>query len=138
MVSAWILEIVLDASASCYIIDQKPGAERYGGLKVTIDYANRRTESIVIIQNDWKTKDQIEEDIAYLTDAALVGIRGYVDEQSIDLLEFKVTLSEFAYHPVDSDPLTFELTAYQAMSAAWIALNEFGPLKLQDGTEINS
>ena len=107
------------AIGSSYLIRQTPGGEQFGGLTVTIRPRRSSTSQLDIQLTDWKTNKPIEENIGYLANEAFKGLQAFAEEHHIDLENFSITLSKFAYHPVDSAAKTFRKAGYLAFAAAW-------------------
>ena len=114
----------MHAIGSSYLIRQAAGAERFGGVTVRLKPRNGSDGSLEIVPTDWRTDEEIDDDISYLADASIAGIKRFADNNAINLQEWDVTVSKFAYHPVDSGRLTVQIAAYNAFASAWASWNQ--------------
>ena len=104
---------------SSYLIRQAPGAEKFGGLTIKLEPRQGNAGTLEVLLTDWRTGVRIEDDVSILTDAAMCGIEEFALEHSIDLNDYDLTLSDLAYHVVDSTTLTFKIAGYNAFASAW-------------------
>ncbi len=107
------------AIGSSYLIQQSPGAERFGGLTLKLWPNHSGSPSRNILLSSWTEAQTIREDIRFLTSMAEEGIKQFAAEQQIDLSNYNWELSRFAYHPIDSKPEVFRLAGYNAFASAW-------------------
>ncbi len=112
---------------SSYLIRQSPVSERFGGVTIKLWQAQSNEPVRQVIFTDWKQNDPIKDDMKTLAIATEKGIQRFAAEHNIDLTQYSWELSKFAYHPIDSRPITFELTGYNAFASAWNSWNrQFG------------
>jgi hypothetical protein len=107
------------AIGSSYLIYQAPGAERIGGVTVKIRPRSSSHGSFEVTATDWRTEEPIEADVSFLAAAAADGVKKFAAENAIDLNEWDITVSRFAYHPVDYRVRTTETAAYNAAASAF-------------------
>ena len=113
----------MHAIGSSYLIRQSAGAERYGGATVRVRPKREDVAKLEVIASDWRTEKPIADDITFLTNAAITGVKKFCSEYEIDIAEWDIDISRFAYHPVDSGPLTTQIAAYNAMASAFSSWN---------------
>lgn len=121
----------MHAIGSNYLIRQAAGAERFGGVTVKIRPRTSPCGTIEVSATDWRTEETIDDDVSFLTDAAIDGIKRFASENAIDLDDWGITVSRFAYHPVDSSARTTQIATYNAIASAlasWHTLR-VGPIK---------
>ena len=107
------------AIGSSYLVRQSPSAERYGGVTVEIRPRKATQGTIVALPTDWRTEKPIEDDVAFLTDAAIEGIKKFAKDNDLNLDEWDIAVSRFAYHPIDSSARTTQIAAYNAAASAF-------------------
>jgi hypothetical protein len=66
---------------------------------------------------DWRTEAPIADDVSFLADAAISGVKKFAADNCFDLDGWDITLSKFAYHPVDSSSRTTQIAAYNALAS---------------------
>ena len=113
------------ALGSSYLIRQAAGAERFGGVTVKIRPRKSSEGTIAVILKDRRTGELIEDDVSWLADAAIQGVKRFASENSVNLDDWEVEVSDFAYHPTDSAAFTTEIAAYNAIASAigsWAAM----------------
>ena len=113
------------AIGSSYLVRQAAGAERLGGVTIRLKPRSDSNGTIEASPTDWRTDQEINDDISYLEDAAIAGIRQFAEEHGIRLTEWDITVSKFAYHPSDSGTLTTQIAGYNAFASAWASWNQF-------------
>jgi len=105
-----------------YCLDQSPGAERWGGLTVTIRWRAGERGTIVGTATSFRAGESLEKSLILgLSKVAEEGLREGARELSVNLDEFDITLSDFAYHPVDSRGEIYRDSARSAFRSAWEA-----------------
>ena len=105
------------AVGSSYLIRQSPGGERLGGVRIRLSRATG-TGVIEVKLTSWFGGAEINEDIADLVEAAIQGVRDCAQQYGVDLSDYHILLSEFAFHLVDSRPNVFYQTARSAFRSA--------------------
>ena len=114
------------ALASCYCLDQSPGAAFYGGLSIQLTRRTDTSGSITVLPKDRLTDELLSiEDIGDCCDEAKRGVIEAANEDNVDLSRFDVIISDFAYHSVDSRPKCFRAAAKSAFRSAWDAWTRF-------------
>lgn len=108
----------MHAIGSSYLIRQSPGSERIGGVTILIRPRAGSVGTLNIKPTSWFTGDPIEDDIDFLKSAAIEGLNRFATENAIELNKWDITVSNFAYHPVDSWAKTTQVAAYNAI-ATW-------------------
>jgi hypothetical protein len=108
----------MHAVGSSYLIRQAAGAERFGGVTVKIRPRTSTKGTITVSATDWRTEEPIDDDVSFLTDAAIEGINRFAKDNGINLDDWDITISRFAYHPVDSSARTTQIAAYNAFASA--------------------
>jgi len=73
---------------------------------------------IKVLATDWRTEAKIDSDVTYLAASAIEGVKRFAAEHSVDLNEWDVTISKFAYHPVDSGGRVTQIAAFNAIASA--------------------
>ncbi|MEM8779110.1 MAG: hypothetical protein AAGF26_09605 [Cyanobacteria bacterium P01_G01_bin.49] len=106
------------AIGSSYLIRQSPGAERIGGVTVRISPRTGSMGTLKAIATDWITEELIDDDIKFLIEGATEGIKRFAAENSFNLDDWDITVTKFAYHPVDSKQRTVQIAAYNAIAVA--------------------
>jgi hypothetical protein len=110
------------AIGSSYCLDQSPGAERYGGLTVTIRWRTADKGTITSKATSFRKSDALDEPLVHaLARVAEEGLREAARGLSVDLNDFDITLSDFAFHPVDSRDELYRHAAGSAFRSAWEA-----------------
>lgn len=110
------------AVGSSYLIRQSPGAERMGGLTITLMPAQADVGAIRVQPTNYFDQTEITDDIDWMVDAAKQGIQEWAEAHAFDLSGYDLILSAFAYHPVDSHSKVFYIAAKSALRAAVQAL----------------
>jgi L-alanine-DL-glutamate epimerase-like enolase superfamily enzyme len=108
---------------SSYCFDQSPGAERLGGLAVTLRWRGGDKGTVTTKPTSY-FRDEADLDellVVGLAEVAEEGVREAAAEMGVDLNELDVTLSEFLYHDVDSSPQIYRHAAGSAFRAAFDA-----------------
>lgn len=105
-----------------YCLDQSPGAERYGGLTVTIRWRAAAKGTITGTATSFRTGDALDESLVRdLSKVAEQAVRQVAHQLDVDLDELDITFSDFAYHPVDSHDGIYRHAAASAFRSAWEA-----------------
>ena len=123
------------ASGSCYLIRPSPTAERIDGATVQLRYC-RSGGAIEIALTDYFTKTELPPFADYLREDAMAALTTFAQRNSIDLAEWNIKVSDFAYHPVDNKSRTMRLAIYNALTSAfaiWKTLKIDLPQSLQEG-----
>ena len=114
------------AVGSSYCLDQSPGAERYGGLTITIRWPSSETGTITCEPTDRRTGQMLDDAIfGNFTKAAERGVRDIARELNVNLNGFDVVIFDFAYHVTDSFESVFYGAARSAFRSAWEAWERF-------------
>lgn len=106
------------AIGSSYLARQTAGSERLGGVTVKLRPRMSMRGTIEVSATDWRTEENIADNVQFLTDAAIEGIYRFAKENEINLDDWDITLSRFLYHPVDANPHTTRIAAYNAIASA--------------------
>ena len=110
------------AIGSSYCLDQSPGAERSGGLTVTIRWRIGDKGTIASKATDFHERGALDESLVHaLARVAEEGVREAARGLNVDLDDFDITLSDFAFHPVDSWEELYRHAAGSAFRSAWEA-----------------
>ena len=108
------------AVGSSYLIFQAPGGAWVGGVTVKIKRSGAAAGTWTVTPTDYRRDRSFEADvIAPYADAAKEGIERFAAESGIDLNEWDVTVSEFAYHEVDSAETMFKIAGFNAAASAF-------------------
>src|SRR5689334_10303773 len=115
------------AVGSSYCLDQAPGAERFGGITITLRARTGQCGTITVSATHWLKSLTLDVTTAeFFAAAAKKGIYEVAAECGADLNEFDVELSQFAYHPTDSRQSTFHMAARSAFRSAWDGWCRYG------------
>lgn len=106
------------AVGSSYLIRQSPGSERVGGLTITLTRPQGDVGVIRVQPTNYFGQTEITDDMDWMVSAARQGIQEWAEAHAFDLSKYDLTLSAFAYHPVDSHSKVFYIAAKGALQAA--------------------
>ena len=105
-----------------YCLDQSPGAERWGGLTVTIRWRGGETGTIVGTATSFRAGESLDESLILgLSKVAEEGLREGALSYASTSTSTIYSLSDFAYHPVDSGSEIYRDSARSAFRSAWEA-----------------
>lgn len=115
----WPYKTVVGCS---YCLDQSPGAEKFGGLTVTIRWRTGETGSITSTRTAFRMGEKLDEtQVPALSEVAEEGVRDAARKLNVDLADLDIIFSDFAYHPLDSHNEIYRHAAGSAFRSAWEA-----------------